>query len=433
MSRKKLRFSQAVAVGLGNIIGAGIFVLAGSAINASGPGALVAFGITAALAVSVGLNTAELSSRYSSVQGGVYSFARETMGDTFGFLVGWFRLIAYAVSGAAVALGFSGYLVGLGAPSIIHFPAATLLIVLLALIEARGVRLASELEVGLVLVKIVGLGIFLAAILYFARYSPANFTPIFPNGGLGVLMAANIAFFAYSGFNTIATLTPDVENGEKTVPRAIISSVVTSTVLYVLVVLGLLLALDWRSYGVASNPLSLALTSIHAPSAVSYAVDVAALAATFAVTLSLIIAGARTTKQMGEDNLLPRVLGHGSKIPGLLVAVIMIASLTLGNVEAIALVANFGIVLSYMFTGIQVAISRKRSLNAQFRSPGYPFVQIFSVLLSAVMLLALGTQSLTLGAATLVAGLVVHSFFTRPRRNGMAEGRAGSPPASKSS
>jgi basic amino acid/polyamine antiporter, APA family len=411
MSPRKLGFAQAVAVGLGNIIGAGIFVLAGSAINASGPGALVAFAITAALAISVGLNTAELSSKYPGLQGGVYSFAKETMGDTLGFLVGWFRLIAYAVSGAAVALGFSGYLISLGVSNTVYYPTAALLIAVLALVEVRGIRLASELEIGLVIVKILGLGIFLAAVFELARYTPANFTPVFPNGGLGVLMAANIAFFAYSGFNTIATLTPDVENGEKTVPRAIITSIVISTVLYVLVVLGLLIALDWRSYGVASNPLSLALANIQAPSAVSYAVDIAALAATFAVTLSLIIAGARTTKQMGEDKLLPPALGRGSKTPGLLVAVIMIASLALGNVETIALVANFGIVFSYMLTGIQVAISRRTPTTSAFRSPGYPYVQIFSVLLSTIMLLALGAQSLMLGAATLFVGIVVHATY----------------------
>lgn len=419
MSRTKIRLVGAVAVGLGNIIGAGIFVLAGSAINASGPGALVAFAITAALAVSVGLNTAELSSRYASLQGGVYSFARETMGDTIGFLVGWFRLIAYAVSGAVVALGFAGYLISLGVPSTTYYPAAVLLIAFLALIEVRGIRLASELEVGLVAVKIVGLGLFLAAVFTLAKYSPGNFTPVFPSSGLGVLMAANIAFFAYSGFNTIATLTPDVDNGERTVPRAIILSIIISTALYLLVVFGLLISSNWRTYGVASNPLSLALASVQAPPAITYAVDLAALAATFAVTLSLIIAGARTTKQMGEDKLLPTSLGHGSKTPGLIIAAIMIASLGLGNVETIALVANFGIVFSYMLTGIQVAIIRKNPTTAHFSSPGYPSVQIFSIVLSTVMLLALGIQSLMLGAATLVGGLVFHSFYThiRTRKN----------------
>ena len=126
-AKKRIGFVQAVAVGLGNIIGAGIFVMAGASINASGPGALLAFGITAVLAVTVGLNTAELSSKYPDLEGGVYSFSRETLGDTMGFLVGWFRLIAYAVSGAAVALGFSGYVASAGAPAYLYYPSAVAL------------------------------------------------------------------------------------------------------------------------------------------------------------------------------------------------------------------------------------------------------------------------------------------------------------------
>ncbi len=298
-------------MGLGNIIGAGIYVLAGSAIDAAGPGALMAFGITAALAISVGLNTAELSSAFSNVEGGVYSFAKETLGEKTGFLVGWFRLIAYAVSGGAVALGFSGYLTGIGAPASVYFPAAAFLIVVLSLVELRGVSLASLAEEWLVLVKMAGLGIFVAAVFTLSNFKAGYFAPVFPHGSLGVIAAANIAFFAYSGFNTIATLTPDVRQGERTVPRAIIASILISTLLYVLVVFSLLSALNWNSYGTASNPLSLALSAIKAPPPVSVAVDISALAATFAVTLSLIIAGSRTAKQMGEDKLLPSFLGRG--------------------------------------------------------------------------------------------------------------------------
>ena len=99
MARRRLSFWEATAVGLGNIVMAGIFVMAGSAISEAGPAALAAFAITTVLAVTMGLNSAELSSKLPDVEGGVYSFARATLGDTVGFLVGWFRLISYAVSG----------------------------------------------------------------------------------------------------------------------------------------------------------------------------------------------------------------------------------------------------------------------------------------------------------------------------------------------
>jgi len=100
---------QATAIGLGNIIGAGIFVLAGAVIKESGPGAIVAFAFTAFLAMTVAFNSADLSSKIVS-HGGLYSFARVTMGDPIGFIVGWLRGISYAIAGAAVTLGFSSYL-----------------------------------------------------------------------------------------------------------------------------------------------------------------------------------------------------------------------------------------------------------------------------------------------------------------------------------
>ncbi len=106
MGDRKITMWQAAAIGLGNIVGAGIFVLAGSAINLAGPGALLAFLLTALLATTVALNSAELSSKIVT-HGGLYSFVRMSMGDALGFLVGWLRAISYAIAAAAVALGFA--------------------------------------------------------------------------------------------------------------------------------------------------------------------------------------------------------------------------------------------------------------------------------------------------------------------------------------
>jgi len=405
---KKLSFWQATAIGLGNIVGAGIFVMAGSAIDAAGPAALLAFMITAALAVTVGLNSAELASKMPNVEGGIYSFARVTFGDTIGFLVGWFRLISYAISGAAVALGFSGYLISLGLPSVLHFSLAILLIVTLSLLEIKGIRLAARAEEVFVIVNMTGLVIFVGSVLIFAKSSTSAFVPLLPNGITGMMSAASIAFFAYSGFNTIATLTPDVEDGDRSVPRAIMFSLIVSAFLYELVVFSMLLALNWSNYGSISSPLSLALSSIQAPTYVSLAVAFSALTATLTVTLSLIIAGSRTAKQMGEDGLLPRAFGKGSWIPTVVVAGIMIGSLGLGNVGSIALVANFGVIFSYMLSGLEVIRARRTLPKGKFLSPGYPFTQLFSLALSLLMLLSLGFQSLIVGVATLATGLVVH-------------------------
>lgn len=252
---KKLSFWQTTAIGLGNIVGAGIFVMAGSAISETGPSAILAFIITSALAVTVGLNSAELASKMPKLEGGVYSFARSTLGDTVGFLVGWFRIISYAISGAAVAIGFASYFVSVGLAPGLMLPVAALLILILSAVEVKGLKLAANAEELLVIVNIVGLAVFIGAVLILGKATEASFTPLFPFGAVGILTAANIAFFAYSGFNTIATLTPDVENGESTVPRSIVFSLIISTILYLLVVTSMLIAMNWSSYGTAANPL----------------------------------------------------------------------------------------------------------------------------------------------------------------------------------
>lgn len=192
------------------------------------------------------------------------------------------------------------------------------------------------------------------------------------------------------------------------VPRAIVFSLVTSTGLYFLVVFALLMAMGWAGYGSVSSPLSLALSAIRAPPWVSLLVTFSALTATLTVTLSLIIAGSRTTRQMGVDGLMPRWLGKGSLPPTAAVACLMLASLALGDVKTIALVANFGVIFSYMLSGFEVVVTRRRGLQGEFRSPGYPYVQAFSIALSVLLLLSLGPESLTAGVGALVVGLFIH-------------------------
>ncbi|WP_221286568.1 APC family permease [Stygiolobus caldivivus] len=402
--KKKLSLFEATAIGLGNIIGAGIFVMAGSTIYLAGPSALVSFIITGLLAMSIGLNSAELASKYPETEGGVYSFAKLTMGDSVGFLVGWMRMISYSVSGAATALGFASYLQVPGLTFII----AGILILVLGVVYLTGLKLTSEIESVLVVVNILGLILFIAFALVSGKFNISHFTPIAPHGLYGILSASSLAFFAYSGFNTIATLTPDVEDGEKTVPRAIVISLVITSLLYIMVVFSMLYILPWQVYGQQGNPLSFALQRARAPLLIVLAVSATAVIATLTVTLSTIIATVRTLKQMAEDNLIPPILGKKESITTFIVISIMVSSLGLGNVEVIGLVSNFGTVFSYLTTALAVIISRRRGIMGSFRAPLYPYLQIMSILLSLVVIGALGEESLVLGVVSLLVGLVLH-------------------------
>ncbi len=421
MGDRKITMWQAAAIGLGNIVGAGIFVLAGSAINLAGPGALVAFVLTALLATTVALNSAELSSKIVT-HGGLYSFVKMSMGDALGFLVGWLRAISYAIAAAAVALGFAAYLLDLLGVSggILAIPLAILLIVVVAAVDYAGLRLVAAVEQYLVLLTVGGLVLFIVVSFVYGSWTPTRFTPIAPLGPLSIVGAASLAFFAYSGFNTIATLTPEVEDGARNVPRAILIALSLSTVLYLLVVAGMLALMPWSSYTITADPLSNALAYAGAPSAVGAAIALVAVVATVTVTLSLLVAGSRTLLQMSEDRMLPRWLGGLSgdspRRSVFVIALATIGSLFLGNLAYIALASNFGVIFSYALTGLAVVVLRRRHVRGVFSSPLYPWVQGLSLVLSGVVLAALGSQALYFGALFILSGVVGYALLVEGRR-----------------
>ena len=162
------------------------------------------------------------------------------MGDGPGFLIGWLRAISYAIATSAVALGFASYL-----SSLLHLPTdpvlllvlATALITIVTLLDYRGLRIVARTEKYLVLITVAGLLIFILSAIRYGSWTPDRFTPPLPFGPTSIITAASLAFFAYSGFNTVATLTPEVKDGPVNVPKAILISLVVSTFLYILVVL----------------------------------------------------------------------------------------------------------------------------------------------------------------------------------------------------
>jgi len=307
LNKKQISLWQATAIGLGNIIGAGIFVLAGTVINQAGLGAVLSFLLTAILAITVALNSAELSSKIVS-HGGLYSFAKETMGEAMGFVVGWLRAISYAIATSAVSLGFSSYLLTMIDLYSIHLEIvlAIGLILFAVFLNYVGIKLVAEIEELLVGLTTGGLLIFIIIAFIYGKWVPSRFTPLVPYGPFSIILSASLAFFAYSGFNTVATLTPEIAEGRKNAPKAIILSLGISTLL---VVCGMLALMPWKLYTVTADPLLNALNFSRAPHFVDQKIGAVAIVATVTVTLSLIVAGSRTLLQMSEDELLPKTLG----------------------------------------------------------------------------------------------------------------------------
>ena len=280
-----------------------------------------------------------------------------------------------------------------------------------------GIKLVAEIEELLVGLTTGGLLIFIIIAFIYGKWVPSRFIPLVPYGPFSIIQSASLAFFAYSGFNTVATLTPEIAEGRKNAPKAIILSLGISTLLYMLVVCGMLALMPWKLYTVTADPLLNALNFSRAPHFVDQIIGAVAIVATVTVTLSLIVAGSRTLLQMSEDELLPKTLGKkdSPKRAIILIGIIAIFSIFLGNVQYIALASNFGVIFSYAITGLAVYIVRKRNVEGPFNSPFYPYVQIISVIFSFVVMLALGEQALYIGSVTIIAGIFLYALEKEER------------------
>lgn len=319
------------------------------------------------------------------------------------------RLISYSISGGAVALGFSGFLHLFHLSSYFYIPVAGILIVILSIVYYLGLRIGSDLEKIFVSINVAGLIIFIVTGFLISKFRVSHFEPFVPHGVSGIVESASLAFFAYSGLNTIATLTPDVKDGERNVPKAIILSLIITAVSYILVVFTMLLMLPWYAYGTQPDTLTFALEKARAPLIISSIISLVGLLSTLTVTLSMIIAGVRTLQQMAKDELLSKRLGE-EKLALSLTSGVMIASLFLGNVEAIGLASIFGTVFSYITTPVASIISERRGIKGKFKIPLSPITQIFSVILSLIIIASLGDKALVIDTLTLLVGLLLHEI-----------------------
>ncbi len=414
----------ATAVGLGAIIGAGIFVLSGTAISLAGSAALLAFVIVGVIALIVALELGELGSIMPKAEGGSYSFAYEAFGSELGFITGIMLFFAYASSIAPIALGFGSYLtslLGLGGGS---YPTifAILLILVLAVVNILGVSKAAKADFGLVLIKISILVIFIVFALVFALGNSLigsnNFTSGFESANIGSIFAASVViFFAYSGFQAISTITKDVEGGGSGAAKAIVASVVVSIVLYILVVVSLLFLMPASQYTISSDPLSFALKTAGAPNWLFTLVSVGALIATTSAALAMILSSSRVLYQIGFDKLLPKIVRKYNEkrdvaVNGVLISsAIGIIMLFSGNIYVMASISNFGILFCYLIASFALIHFRRKKVIASFRVPLYPVLSIAAIVGLIALLIGMPREALIIGVALILALMVTYHLL----------------------
>jgi APA family basic amino acid/polyamine antiporter len=333
--KRHLGWFQLIVIGIGAIIGAGIFVITGkAAAEYAGPAIVLSFVLASLICIFAGLCYAELSSLIP-IAGGSYSYAYIAMGELPAWIIGWAVTGQYLFSASTVAVGWSGYLksflkdwgllipdwltaapfryeIGQGwsmSGSILDIP-AMILVFLIGITISVGIKAVARFNTVMVVIKLATVLLFVA--LGLSHVQPENWTPFIPEntghfgdfGWSGIVRAAGLVFFAYIGFDTVSTLAQDAKNPQKDLPRGILGSLLVCTVAYIVVSAILTGIVSYKSLNV-SDPIAVALDAM-GPSFfwVSSIVKVAILAGLASVVLVQLLGQSRIFLAIGKDGLI---------------------------------------------------------------------------------------------------------------------------------
>jgi APA family basic amino acid/polyamine antiporter len=304
---RRLGLGDAIVVGLGSMIGAGVFSAFAPAAAAAGSGLLIGLGLAAGVAYCNAVASAQLAAQYPT-SGGTYVYGRERIGEWAGFVAGWGFVIGKTASCAAMALTFGAY--ALSGPAWAQRVAGLGAVVTLAALNYRGISRTAQAARILVAASILALLIVVLAIATSGEASQDGLHRVssFGDGGLyGVLQAAALLFFAFAGYTRLATLGEEVRDPKRTIPRAITLALAIAVGLYLLVGVAALAAAGPEALAASSRPLATAVDAVGAAWALPV-VRLGAAVASLGALLALIAGIGRTTLAMARNADLPRWL-----------------------------------------------------------------------------------------------------------------------------
>src|SRR3954451_851381 len=381
------------ALGIGAIIGTGIFVIIGEAIGKSGPAIVISFVVAGLTCLFSALSYAELAATIP-VSGSAYTYSYATLGELVAWIIGWDLIIEYGFAVATVAVGWGGYLntllgdvFGSTLPTAIANPPgedggvvnvpAVFLVVLITSVLILGVRESARFNTGMVFVKLGVLLLFI--VLGFTAIKSKNYEPFSPHGFSGMTEAAALIFFAYIGFDAVSTSGEEAKRPGRDLPWAIIGSLVIATVVYILVAVvatGLPPAAPLGPTGDAHAPPSAALKEGADLSVGADIVAVGALVAITSVVLTILYGQTRITFAMCRDGLLPQGLARLSKRRAPWLITLLFGLLAAGFAAFIPLtelaeLVNIGTLFAFVLVNIGVVWLRVKrpDLERPFRVP----------------------------------------------------------------
>ena len=349
---RRLGLTDAVLIGLGSMVGAGVFSAFAPAAAAAGAGLLIGLGIAAAVAYCNATASAQLAAQYP-VSGGTYVYGRERLGDWWGFLAGWGFVVGKTASCAAMALTFAAYAV----PAAWQRPAAVAAVVALAAVNYRGVTRTARLTRVIVTVVLLALTVAVVAGLTGGSPGVAGLVADPSPGPYEILQSAGLLFFAFAGYARIATMGEEVRDPRRTIPRAIVTALAIAVAVYAVVAVTLLLVLGPSRLATSRAP----LTDVVAVGGWAWAVPLVVVggsAAALGALLALIAGVGRTTLAMARRADLPPWLAavhprygvpHRAEVA--VAVVVSVLVLTVDLREAIGF-SSFGVLVYYLIANL---------------------------------------------------------------------------------
>ncbi|MFF7452718.1 amino acid permease [Kitasatospora sp. NPDC008115] len=451
--RRTIGLWQLSAIGIGATIGTGIFFVLTSAVPSAGPAVILSFVIAAITAGLTALCYAEMASAIP-VSGSSYSYAYVTLGEGVAFAVGICLLMEYGVSASAIAVSWAEYLnkfldlafgfqlpeVLTGAPDETHWfnLPALLLVAMVCFLLIRGVSESVKVNAAMVAIKLLILLLFIGVAL--TGFHSGNLTPFMPLGIGGVQVAASTIFFSFIGLDAVSTAGEEVKNPRRTLPMAIIISLVVVTVLYILVALAGVGAQPWEKFEGQEAGLAQILQDITGQSWPAMLFAIGAIISIFSITLVVIYGQTRILYSMGRDGMLPKRFAELSPRTGTPVWNTVVVGLGVGALAAfvplrvLADITSLGTLIAFSVVAIGVIVLRRTQpdLPRGFKVPGYPVVPLISVGFCAYLIRGLHTDTFVAGGIALVLAVAVyfgysikHSKLERADRQADADTRVG--------
>ncbi|HEY9420505.1 MAG TPA: amino acid permease [Thermoanaerobaculia bacterium] len=460
--RRVLGPVQLTALGVGAIIGAGIFVATGAAAhNVAGPALMLSYVVAGITCIFAALCYAEFAAMVP-VAGSAYTYAYATMGELFAWIIGWDLVLEYAVGSATVATGWSGYFqnviskFGIQFPeifrespwrydaatggfvdtgSIINLPAVLIVIVVTAVL-VKGIQESASFNAGMVMIKVaavlfvIGVGAFFVNPDNWHPFAPYGWTglnifgnhvagQVNPEGApLGMLAGAAIIFFAYIGFDSVSTHTEEAKNPQRDVPIGIIFSLVICTILYIGVVAVLTGMVKYNQLDI-NAPVSIAFAQ-NGIGWAEFLIAAAGVAGITSVLLVMMLSGPRVFLAMARDGLVPRGFfgdvhpkfrtPHKSTI---LIGAFVICLAGFLPIDALLHLTNIGTLFAFVVVCAAVLIMRRKYPDAPrpFRCPWVPFVPIMGILSCLMLMFSLPTANWWRLFAWLLLGFAIYFLY----------------------